>query len=155
MDLTTDHLLTSMLNYVRQKQAQEVYSQLLHLLIEQPDMSTIQHCRGGKDRTGYGSALILLALGVEEETVIQDYLLTNEFNKERNEKRMAEYRHYTSNQKVLAFLASAMATKEIVIKETLKEMKRLSGTPLNYIKDYLNMSNSELEQLKAFYLEEQ
>ncbi|WP_367924218.1 tyrosine-protein phosphatase [uncultured Ruthenibacterium sp.] len=35
------------------------------------------HCSAGKDRTGIGAALILLALGVDRETVIQDYLITN------------------------------------------------------------------------------
>lgn len=35
------------------------------------------HCTAGKDRTGFAAALILLALGVSRETVVQDYLLTN------------------------------------------------------------------------------
>lgn len=36
------------------------------------------HCTAGKDRTGVAAALILLALGVSREQVMQDYLLTNE-----------------------------------------------------------------------------
>ncbi len=36
------------------------------------------HCTAGKDRTGVAAALVLLALGVPRETVMQDYLLTNE-----------------------------------------------------------------------------
>jgi protein-tyrosine phosphatase len=36
------------------------------------------HCSAGKDRTGFGAALILAALGVDEETIMADYLLTNE-----------------------------------------------------------------------------
>ena len=36
------------------------------------------HCSAGKDRTGFGAALILAALGVDETTIMQDYLLTNE-----------------------------------------------------------------------------
>ena len=35
------------------------------------------HCTAGKDRTGVAAALILLALGVPREVVMQDYLLTN------------------------------------------------------------------------------
>ncbi|ANP47177.1 tyrosine-protein phosphatase [Candidatus Viadribacter manganicus] len=35
------------------------------------------HCAAGKDRTGIGCALTLLALGVEEETVFADYEFTN------------------------------------------------------------------------------
>jgi len=35
------------------------------------------HCSAGKDRTGFGVAMILLALGVPRQVVVQDYLLTN------------------------------------------------------------------------------
>jgi len=36
------------------------------------------HCTAGKDRTGFASALLLTLLGVSWETVIEDYLRTNE-----------------------------------------------------------------------------
>jgi protein-tyrosine phosphatase len=35
------------------------------------------HCAAGKDRTGVAIAVLLRALGVPKETVIEDYLLTN------------------------------------------------------------------------------
>jgi protein-tyrosine phosphatase len=35
------------------------------------------NCTGGKDRTGLAAALVLGALGVPRDTVIEDYLLTN------------------------------------------------------------------------------
>jgi protein-tyrosine phosphatase len=35
------------------------------------------HCTAGKDRTGFGAAMILFALGVSEEDIFDDYLLTN------------------------------------------------------------------------------
>lgn len=35
------------------------------------------HCAAGKDRTGIGCALTLMALGVDEETVFADYEFTN------------------------------------------------------------------------------
>ncbi|MNL39607.1 Tyrosine-protein phosphatase precursor [compost metagenome] len=38
----------------------------------------IQHCAVGKDRTGVGSALVLLALDVPKETVLADYAKTEE-----------------------------------------------------------------------------
>src|SRR5450631_4359575 len=37
------------------------------------------HCTAGKDRTGFASALILHALGVPDEVIAEDYLLTNRF----------------------------------------------------------------------------
>lgn len=46
-----------------------------HLL--QTETPVVFHCTAGKDRTGVAAALILLALGVPREQVLQDYLLTN------------------------------------------------------------------------------
>lgn len=38
----------------------------------------IFHCTAGKDRTGFAAALALFALGCDKETVMADYLLSNE-----------------------------------------------------------------------------
>ena len=46
-----------------------------HLL--QTDTPLVFHCTAGKDRTGVAAALILLALGVPRDVVLQDYLLSN------------------------------------------------------------------------------
>lgn len=40
--------------------------------------SGVIHCAAGKDRTGIGCALTLIALGVDEETVFADYEFTNQ-----------------------------------------------------------------------------
>jgi protein-tyrosine phosphatase len=41
------------------------------------DSPLVFHCTAGKDRTGFAAALLLLALGVSQRDVMQDYLLTN------------------------------------------------------------------------------
>jgi len=46
-----------------------------HLL--QDDSPLVFHCTAGKDRTGFAAALILRALGVPQDVVLHDYLLTN------------------------------------------------------------------------------
>ena len=50
----------------------ELFEQLL-----QADGPVVFHCTAGKDRTGFAAALILLALGVPRELVLEDYLITN------------------------------------------------------------------------------
>ena len=49
-----------------------------HVLDEGSDTPLVFHCTAGKDRTGFAAALLLLALGVSREAVLDDYLLTNE-----------------------------------------------------------------------------
>lgn len=47
-----------------------------HLLTEEL-LPLVFHCSAGKDRTGFGAALLLTALGVAWEHVLADYLATN------------------------------------------------------------------------------
>ncbi|MBR0692895.1 tyrosine-protein phosphatase [Bradyrhizobium lablabi] len=50
-----------------------------HLLEDHAPL--VIHCTAGKDRTGFACALILHALGVPDEVISEDYLLTNQFYK--------------------------------------------------------------------------
>ncbi len=63
-------------NYVRDNTAS--YRTLFaHLLEDRAPL--VIHCTAGKDRTGFACALILHALGVPDEMISEDYLLTNRF----------------------------------------------------------------------------
>ena len=53
------------------------YRQVLNALLE-VENGFLVHCMAGKDRTGFGVAIIQLALGVSETDVMADYLLTNQ-----------------------------------------------------------------------------
>jgi protein-tyrosine phosphatase len=48
-----------------------------HLLEDSAPL--VIHCTAGKDRTGFACALILHALGVPDDVIAEDYLLTNRF----------------------------------------------------------------------------
>ena len=48
--------------------------------------SVLWHCTEGKDRCGLLSAVLLLALGMERSTIMEDYLLTNRVNAAKSER---------------------------------------------------------------------
>lgn len=54
------------------------YARMFEALLELDDGGFLVHCSAGKDRTGFACALILHSLGVPRDTVLHDYLLTNE-----------------------------------------------------------------------------
>lgn len=60
------------------------YRLMFDALDDERDLPMIQHCSAGKDRTGVGCALLLLALGVSREDVMDDYLLSAAFRAESN-----------------------------------------------------------------------
>jgi protein-tyrosine phosphatase len=56
----------------------EQYGKILHRIVA-GDLPAVEHCTSGKDRTGVFSAILLTALGVPPEAVVQDYLLTERY----------------------------------------------------------------------------
>ncbi|MFF3072281.1 tyrosine-protein phosphatase [Kitasatospora sp. NPDC057936] len=64
--------------FVTDRLARERFADVLRLLAAPDGPPLLFHCTAGKDRTGWVSALLLTALGVDREAVVADYLLTNE-----------------------------------------------------------------------------
>tara|TARA_B100000686_G_C16708355_1_gene927635 strand:- start:757 stop:1506 length:750 start_codon:yes stop_codon:yes gene_type:complete len=62
--------------YVKDHKTQ--YKNLFDKLFNVENLPLVFNCSAGKDRTGFGAAMILLALEVPIETIFEDYLLTND-----------------------------------------------------------------------------
>lgn len=113
-----------------------------HLLEDRAPL--VIHCTAGKDRTGFASALILHALGVSEDVIAEDYLLTN-----RHYKRDAtaatdlpeDVRNAIGNVEA-SYLAAAF---EAVGKEY--------GDLETYLRDGLKLGTAERTALKERYLQ--
>ena len=54
------------------------YSEVMDLVLDESNWPILIHCSAGKDRSGIAVALIQEALGVDRETIMEEYLLTNE-----------------------------------------------------------------------------
>ncbi|MBD5801556.1 Tyrosine-protein phosphatase precursor [Azoarcus sp. Aa7] len=53
------------------------YARMFQALLEPDALPALIHCTSGKDRTGFGIALILMVLGVSRKDIVADYLLSN------------------------------------------------------------------------------
>ena len=53
------------------------YATLLRSFLDPAAGSVLYHCTAGKDRTGWGTSVLLLALGVDEADVRDEYLAVN------------------------------------------------------------------------------
>lgn len=63
------------------------YADFLRRLADPAGLPAVFHCTAGKDRAGFGAALALLAAGVPRETVIEDFLKTNDYTAREIRKR--------------------------------------------------------------------
>ena len=110
------------------------YRALLRCVLETMDGAVLWHCHFGRDRCGMGSMLVEAALGVPTEAVEEDYLATNRFNPDPADERT------DANPR---FIRAAVAA-----------VTREFGGVMGYVHDALGISDAEVAELRARYLEE-
>lgn len=59
-----------------------IYRAILDMLVATEAVPALIHCTSGKDRTGFAAAVVLMALGVPRDTIVADYLLTNDYRRD-------------------------------------------------------------------------
>lgn len=76
--LTEDFIVSRAL--LRLDEFKDVWAQFFRTLVKEENRPLVLHCTAGKDRAGTCAALLLLSIGVPEETVLFDYNLSNVYN---------------------------------------------------------------------------
>jgi protein-tyrosine phosphatase len=113
-----------------------------HLLEDRAPL--VIHCTAGKDRTGFACALILHALGVADDVIAEDYLLTNRFYR-RDPTASSDL-----PEDVKQVLASVQASFLAAAFETIRADY---GDFENYFRDGLGLGADERAKLQARYLQ--
>jgi len=116
------------------------YANLFRLLEDESKVPLLFHCSAGKDRTGMGAALILFALGADEQTILNDYLLSNRYIKDK-------YAPYTSKYPALEPLFSV---KPEYLKAGIKKIQEEYGSIDNYLDSVLKVNRDKLKKLYLY-----
>ncbi|HEY1179908.1 MAG TPA: tyrosine-protein phosphatase [Phytomonospora sp.] len=67
------------------------FGDAVRLVAEAGSLPLLFHCTAGKDRTGWLAAIVLTVLGVDRESVMADYLLSNDYFLPAGEKLLAKF----------------------------------------------------------------
>ncbi|AMC93133.1 hypothetical protein AOC36_03840 [Erysipelothrix larvae] len=129
------------------------YREFIDVLLNNSEGSTIFHCFAGKDRTGIAAAIILTLLDVDEASIMDDYLLTNEMRKEANEEILRTmlkegYSPFEVN-KMATFLGVTSEYLETAYQEATDKFGSFSC----FIMDGIGVSHEEIERLRLMYTE--
>jgi protein-tyrosine phosphatase len=128
-------------NYVRHN-THSFRGLFAHLLEDRAPL--VIHCTAGKDRTGFASALILHALGVPDDDIAEDYLLTNRFYR-RDPSAGAELPEDV-RQAIGCVEMSYLAAGFDAIRADYGDLEA-------YLRDGLELGAPERATLKAHYLQ--
>ena len=110
------------------------------------------HCTAGKDRTGFAAAILLRMLGIPHGTVMEDYLLTNNYF-------FAGYKwnlilaRLMKGKRFAESIKGFMMADPCYLSAAFETIDREYGSFENYIRNGLGLTEFDLEYFKALYLE--
>ncbi|MFZ1489760.1 MAG: tyrosine-protein phosphatase [Ilumatobacteraceae bacterium] len=128
------------------------YTQLMQRLMDPANHPTNLHCTAGKDRAGLGSALVLLTLGVPEETVMKDYLLSNEFLAAKNAETM-ESLAAILDPSGLEVVQSLIEVRPEYLQASFDAMKDTFGSIDAYLEEGLGITPEARAEFQQLMLE--
>lgn len=111
------------------------------------------NCTAGKDRTGVAAALLLTALGVPRQTVVEDYVLTNRYFDPRkivrnDDQASAQWRRLPPD-----VLQAYVSAEPSYIEAVLTTIDRHPGGEAGYFRNELGLTPARLAVLRRLYTE--
>jgi protein-tyrosine phosphatase len=107
------------------------------------------HCTAGKDRTGLLSAIVLLLLGVDEETVVADYALSGEAMERLRAKLILKY---PDGRDVIADIDEVFSADPANMVGLLEHLRARYGTMAHYAA-HIGVSDALVATLRTELLE--
>ncbi len=137
-------------------EGKKAYSEFFDKLLTVEDgEAVLWHCSQGKDRAGMAAVLLLYALGADEDTIKQDYLLTNDaYNKDRiagSEAHAAELG--LTEDETKEYVGTAIAVYEDFFNIAIDGVKAEYGSVENYLTEGLGLTDDDIIALRDKFLE--
>lgn len=133
-------------------EGKESLHEFLHKVLEAENGSILWHCTQGKDRTAFLTVGLLMALGISEDAIVDDYDMTNHFVKDDIKTTLDEAKKFTDDMEVLIGVKDLVGVNADSMIEILETIKSTYQTFENYLITQVKMTEEELETLKERYL---
>lgn len=118
------------------------------------ELPILFHCSAGKDRTGVAAALILLALGASEETILQDFAMTNQCCPKAKQEYLNAYAEVLQQHPQLKPILQTMSGVQVSsMQATLQAIRDRYPTTEAYFEAEYGITAADLKQLQNRCLE--
>ncbi|WP_162844172.1 tyrosine-protein phosphatase [Sinobacterium caligoides] len=130
------------------KENSPVFKDYLHRLSDSDNLPLLFHCTAGKDRTGFAAAIALLAVGVPEETIRRDYMLTNVYTEDKVDRQILGIRLASLLRTDDEDVRPLLSVDQSYIETALTTMKMTYGSVDNYLVEALGITPTIREKLR-------
>lgn len=138
--------------------AMPFHNEAFHVLvnaIKERNVPLVFHCATGKDRTGVAAMVVEALLGVDEEVILEDYLLSNVYFQRRIAECMEqEAQRIESHPEARQLLLMQKGVRPEIGEAVLAEMKKRCGSLDNYVRQEYSLSDHDVSQIRDYYLEQ-
>ncbi|NMD47199.1 MAG: tyrosine-protein phosphatase [Propionibacterium sp.] len=110
--------------------------------------AVIIHCTEGKDRTGWVSAILQLIAGVDRETVVAEYLISNDRRAEIIDRGVAQARK-ARGRTGAEITRIRLVVAESYLRAGLDELESRYGDLHGYLTDGLGLDEPTIERLRT------
>lgn len=129
------------------------------------DGPVVFNCAAGQDRTGFASAMVLSALGVPRQTILEDYHLSTRFRRPQFEVPKIDVAAHANNPVAMLFAKyqndPAYRTPQPLLTPdgrpllgfALEEIERRWGSVDGYLRAEIGLSDADIANLRRLYLE--
>lgn len=129
-----------------------VIGEIFQRLADPAQLPALMHCTAGKDRTGLVSALLLLTLGVPEDTVLADYTLSNLFYDHFRQGIMADLKQVAPWGVSVDDLQDLLLVKAKTLQGALDHLRQNYGSLDNYLRHQAGVSDETVARLRQNWL---
>lgn len=144
------HLYLSNRSYVTTHSSK--YREFFKVLLDEKNYPLLYHCTAGKDRTGFATVLLLTALGVDWDTIIADYLLTNRYLETFAE--ATSHRLALSSGLAQPLVKSIFQARESFLQGALDAIKESYSTIDIFLEKEIGIGRSEKSQLRKIFIQD-
>jgi len=112
------------------------------------------HCTAGKDRTGIAGALLMKALGISEDQIMADFLLTNDaVDLDQTSTTIAEWLSTKAGQTIAPSAVLPLVGVEAdFLEAAYSSIRQNFGSVGMYLEKAMGLSPNRLDELKRLYL---
>jgi protein-tyrosine phosphatase len=121
------------------------YRTLFSDMAQEPHRPALFHCSTGKDRTGWAAAALLMLLGVADDMVMKEYLLTNTELIPAEKPMLDNFRSLGGDPELLHPMVGVLPE---YLGAALNEMRKKFGTVEGYFAEGLRIGSAEQEALR-------
>ncbi len=131
--------------------ASDAYRPLFQRLID-GTVPILFHCLAGKDRTGVGAMLVLLALGIPFETILEDYLHCSDAFQAYIDYRHGNFEEFLNTDLSLDHFIGFFFVKEENLRASMRAILERYGTTERFFRECYSLNESDLNLLRSRYL---